>query len=351
MLTFRSGGWVLLLAGLIAVGIVTAWLVIRVPQFARLTGVGDTVNVESYGFDLSNLAAPRELLVAGGFKKDGLPRLVEPQFLTSDQLPALREALRSQHVGKPVAGEELVIGVVIDGVARAYPTRILALHEVFNDTLAGTPIVVTYNGLCDSSAVFERAVAGAVRDFGVSGLLLNSNLLMYDRQAEPADESLWSQLGMAAVSGPLAGTTLTPLPIQVVPWKVWLDRHPDSDVLLPPTSQFRRYKKVSYGVYYSVGKVQFPIAETPDAAALKPMAKVVALQTGGAWQAVAIAALTAHGAWELPGAQEVSLVAESVPETAWQDAKPPILPTVYARWFAWNAFQPQAPLITPTIAE
>ena len=112
--------------------------------------------------------------------------------------------------GRFLVPGDLVIGLSLHGEARAYPLEILALHEVCNDTLGGEPILVTYQPLCDSAVVFERRVDGHTREFGVSGLLYNSNLLMYDRHPEqPQDESLWSQLQFRALAGPAAAQHAT----------------------------------------------------------------------------------------------------------------------------------------------
>ena len=111
--------------------------------------------------------------------------------------------------------------MVAGGIARAYPLRLLNWHEVINDTLGGQPVAITYSPLCDSSVGFRRMVADKVQEFGVSGLLLNSNLIMYNRQSGAADESLWSQLQCRAIAGPAAASqqTLEVLPIAVVSWQ------------------------------------------------------------------------------------------------------------------------------------
>ena len=99
---------------------------------------------------------------------------------------------------------EPVIGLVVNGDARAYPLKILIWHEIVNDTVGGVPVTVTYCPLCNSAIVFERTVDGRVLDFGTTGKLRNSDLVMYDRQTE----SWWQQFSGTAIVGAMTGTKL-----------------------------------------------------------------------------------------------------------------------------------------------
>ena len=100
--------------------------------------------------------------------------------------------------------EQAVIRISIKGIAHAYPIRILNYHEIVNNVIGGTSVVITYCPLCGSGTAFEAAINGRSYEFGVSGLLYNSDVLMYDRQTN----SLWSQLMVQAVAGPMKGTRL-----------------------------------------------------------------------------------------------------------------------------------------------
>jgi hypothetical protein len=122
-----------------------------------------------------------------------------------------------------------VVGVERGGVARAYPLAVLDWHEVVNDTFGG-PLLVTYCPLCGSAVVAERRVRTRPTTFGVSGLLWRNDLVLYDA----ATESLWSQLLATAIRGPQTGETLSLVPASLTSWGAWRDRHPDTDVLLPP---------------------------------------------------------------------------------------------------------------------
>jgi hypothetical protein len=146
------------------------------------------------GFDLSNAQIPVAEILDGGPPKDGIPAIDRPEFLKAS-------------VAK-LPDETRVLGVWVNGIAKAYPINFMNYHEIVNDLFANRPVVVMYCPLCGSGIAFDALVKGGPRTFGVSGLLYNSDVLLYDRHSE----SLWSQLMMEAVSGPMAGTALEMLP-------------------------------------------------------------------------------------------------------------------------------------------
>ncbi len=188
----------------------------------------------------------RGAIKSGGPPKDGIPALTSPKFVSHRDVPYL----------KP---DDLVIGINISGEYRAYPLRILIWHEIINDTIAGVPVVVTYCPLCHSSLVFSRLVGGRVREFGVSGLLYNSNVLMYDRQPFNLDSSLWSQTEMRAVTGPAAkeALTLDLLPSDLTTWRDWLTRYPSTKVLSDDTGHLRSYHGNAYTSYFDTDTLMF----------------------------------------------------------------------------------------------
>jgi len=162
-----------------------------------------------------NRAAPR----------DGIPAIVDPVFAPTWE---------TEDAGEAVAGLELnpddeVIGIEREGIARAYPVKLLRRHEVVNDTLGG-PQLITYCPVCDAGLVTDRRVAGRTRTFGVSGYLYRANLVLYDE----ASGSLWSQLGARAIQGPLAGTRLDRTGSAVTSWEEWQRTAPETSVLVPP---------------------------------------------------------------------------------------------------------------------
>ena len=123
--------------------------------------------------------------------------------------------------------EELILALTFNGDARAYPVRLLSLHEIVNDTVGGQPLAITWCPLCFSALVFDRVVDGRTLTFGVSGYLYNDNLVMYDHQTN----TLWSQLVGQAIKGAQRGTQLTILPSLITTWGEWQQRQPDTRIL------------------------------------------------------------------------------------------------------------------------
>ena len=284
LLTWRSGGWVLLLAVLLSLAIVV-WRITVILHTLSIPVIGDGQHVATYGFDLSTCLVPRGQIVAAGFPRDGLPVMDNPKHLTIDGANDLGQQMMDQHLGRFMVTHQPVIGITINGQSRAYPLKILAWHEVVNDSLGDTPIVVTYNPLCNSVAVFDRRVNGETISFGVSGLLYNSNLLLYDRHGDDEPLSLWSQLQMRAVSGPAAesGATLKALPCAVMRWQDWEELHPDTTVLAPDMNRIAIYKR-TYAEYFGTDELRFPVEPLPERD--RPYkSQVIAVLVSGEWHA------------------------------------------------------------------
>ena len=185
MLTLRSGGWVLIVAGIFTLGLFI-WAVAGVGHPL----LGKRGDLASYGFDLTTCLVPQDQIVTGALKKDALRALTDPSVVSGSEIADINAKM----YGKYLVSSDRVIGVEINGESRAYPLLVLNCHEIVNDTLGDVAIAVTYNPLCDSVVVFERNVTGETLEFGVSGLLYNSNLMMFDRRPDAQGESLWSQL-------------------------------------------------------------------------------------------------------------------------------------------------------------
>lgn len=143
------------------------------------------------GFDLGNATIPLKDIKDGGLRRDGIPAIDSPEFLGIEEAKYLKE-------------QNLVISVSHHGETRAYPIRILNYHEIVNDTIGDLSFSVTYCPLCGTGMVFNREIEGEVTTLGVSGLLFQSDVLLYDR----ASESLWSQLQMRSISGSRVGKQL-----------------------------------------------------------------------------------------------------------------------------------------------
>jgi thiol-disulfide isomerase/thioredoxin len=175
---------------------------------------GDPSNV-AYVADLD-----LSLLNLGCPARDCIPSIDQPQFETPTE---------ASEWLKPT---DLVVSVTHNGVTKAYPVKILNWHEIVNDDFNGEPLAVTFCPLCNSALVFRRPIVdGKILEFGVSGRLYKSDLVMYDRQTA----SFWSQIEGRAIIGPLAGTRLEYVPTEMILWQKWQERHSVAWVLARPT--------------------------------------------------------------------------------------------------------------------
>lgn len=161
---------------------------------------------------------------SGGPPKDGIPAIDDPKFID---------------VGRNTTVEEIepVIGLEINVDARAYPLRILMWHEIVNDTVGGVPVAVTYCPLCNAAIVFERKTNRGVLDFGTTGKLRNSDLVMYDRQTQ----SWWQQFTGKAIVGALTDTKLHLIPSRLEAFSLFQERNPRGRLLIPNDSASRAY--------------------------------------------------------------------------------------------------------------
>lgn len=346
-LTFAGGGWVLLLAALVTAGLVL-WAV--APALLRPGSLppGDGKRVESYGFDLSHLALPRDQVIAVMPHRDAVTPIDEPTVLEGERVAELYRGRR-----KYLVPDERVVGVVVDGEARAYPISVLTVHEVVHDVLGGRPIAVTYHWPCDSVVVFDRVLEdGRVLAFGVSGLLGNGNQLLHARHLGDESiggESLWSQLLGRAVSGAdaAAGARLRRMPAQLVTWRTWLALHPESTVIdRRPGMLRKRYTKADPDFYFASKRVVFPAEPAPPADGPPAFTRVLAFDAGGARRVYPLPLIVeragADGTWtdRLGTATIVFAPEPDGTMAAWtcSDAAAIAVP---ALWFAWHAMHPE----------
>lgn len=199
------------------------------------------------GFQISRGLVPEEEILPGGPPRDGIPTLTSPKFLPASRADFLRPGDR-------------VIGVVLGDEAKAYPIRILNWHEIVNDKIGGKDVVITYCPLCGTGMVFDAVVEGKRHVFGVSGLLYQSDVLLYDRETE----SLWSQLMMQAVTGTRKGTKLVLIPATHTTWEAWRKRHPKTLVLSTETGHSRDYTQDPYLGYDLSRDLYFPVRHWDD---------------------------------------------------------------------------------------
>jgi hypothetical protein len=204
---------------------------------------------------------------SGGPSKDGIPAIDSPLF----------EQLDGGHArgwARSVGDNEPVISLAVGGDARAYPVRILIWHEIINDTVGGTPVTVTYCPLCNAGLVFQRNVDDRVLDFGTTGLLRNSDLVMYDRQTE----SWWQQFTGEAIVGALSGRSLRSIPARMESFIRFRERFPNGKVLVPTDPNARNYGTNPYVGYDAPGRRPFLYdGSLPEG--IDPMERVVAVET------------------------------------------------------------------------
>ena len=162
-----------------------------------------------------------------------------------------------------------------NGEAKAYPIAILMWHEIVNDEVGGLPISVTYCPLCNTAIVFDRRVGDEVYDFGTSGNLRNSDLLMWDRQTE----SWWQQITGEAIVGELTGTKLTFLPANMISWVDFKETFPDGQVLSRDTGHVRDYDRPPYTGYDSLDQKPF-LYFGPHDNRLPAMERIVGVNVG-----------------------------------------------------------------------
>jgi len=276
------------------------------------------------GFDLRHSLVPATQIIAGGPAKDGIPAIDRPQFVAAAQASFLPP-------------QDQVLAVHLENLARAYPLRILNWHEVVNDVLGSQPVVVTYCPLCGTGMVFDRRVGDKLLSFGVSGLLYNNDVLLYDRQTH----SLWSQLLRQAITGPMRGQRLRDLPATHTRWDDWRQLHPDSRVMTPDTGVQRPYEQDPYAGYETSADVMFPMALR--SAAFHPKERVLGLVVGSRAKAYAFVELAkTHGELtdDFAGGRWIIRFDAQAGRATVHNANGAQVPTVVGYWFAWYAFHP-----------
>jgi hypothetical protein len=206
----------------------------------------------------------REIL-SGGPSKDGIPALDHPKFVSVKEANAWL---------KPV---EPVIFFQVGSDARAYPIQILIWHEIVNDTVGGVPVAITFCPLCNTAIAYERTVQGAVLDFGTTGRLRFSNLLMYDRQTE----SWWQQASGQAIIGGFTGTGLVARPAAIISWAAFQTAYPNGRVLSRETGYDRSYGNNPYAGYDDVNQPPFLYRGPPIPGQLPAVARILALMLDG----------------------------------------------------------------------
>ena len=241
----------------------------------RIRPTAREFTLEGWKTDFRRHSVPLDEFQSGGPTRDGIPAIDAPRFVSVDDADDFLD------------DREPVIELTAAGETRAYPLQILVWHEIVNDTVAGTPVAVTFCPLCYTALVFDRRVRGRTLDFGTTGKLRNSDLVMYDRQTE----SWWQQFGGDALVGRLTGARLRQLPARIVAWNDFAERHPDGRVLSRDTGFQRPYGENPYEGYDDVEEPPRFEVDNGDDDRLPPKERVVFVERGDDAVAVPFSAL------------------------------------------------------------
>ena len=282
------------------------------------------------GFDLTAALVPSGEIFSGGPGRDGIPAIDEPHFVAVDA------------AGTPAA-DERVLGITFNGVSKAYPVAILNWHEVVNDEFDGSPVVVTYCPLCGTGIAYHAGIDDRRLTFGVTGLLYNSDMLLYDRQTE----SVWSQIRRQAVAGPLKGKQLEPLVLMHTRWTDWRRQNPDTLVMTAETGYRRDYSRNPYAGYDESRRIWFPVAVQDDR--YHPKTLVLGLEVAGRFKAYPFTELPREGGSVADSFAGRRIVVHYDPENgkayAVDESGEPLV-GITAYWFAWVAFHPETAVFT-----
>ena len=283
--------------------------------------------MEPARLDYHGLGATPVIRVIG---QDAIPAIDRPRF---DRPATVRGLLR---------GEDLVVGALVDGRAHAYPLDLLSFHEVVNDG----PLTVTWCPLCRTALAFDRDVGGRRLTYGVSGLLLHANQVLYDRESG----SLWSQLAGRAISGRYRGTRLRPRPLAELTWGQWLRVHPDTLVLSirrdryatrfthPYTYSDARGEELSSDPYFSYTQ-KVSLYYSPAIDRLAGSTLVLGVRIDGVAKAYPLYLLR-RPISDVVAGHRLRIVSDPHALSAGVFEHGTPLPATPVYWFAWRAFYP-----------
>ena len=281
------------------------------------------INAPLNGFDVANASVPDGSIRGGGPPRDGIRSVDTPGFVAPDEATWVGE-------GTPV------IGVAVGDTARAYPVHLLEYHQIVNDRFGETPVVVTYDPLAGSPLVFEASVEDHALTFGVSGLVHESNFLLYDRETK----SLWSQLRGEAIAGPMVGKKLRRIRCRQEAFGVWQHRHRTTTVLERPAPRHIDYRHSPFSKYWASETVPYPVSAKDER--FHPKEAVLGVEVGGQARAYIASVVVAAGGRivdEIDG-REVRIAYDlDAGAFSWEIDDGVVVTEAY--WFAWKAFRPQ----------
>lgn len=284
------------------------------------------------GFNLDNALIDSNQILAGGPPKDGIPAIDDPGFIKAAEAGNMR-------------AEDRILGINYDGVSKAYPIAILNWHEIVNDKIHDFHFAITYCPLCGTGVAFSSGMGGKILSFGVSGLLYNSDVLLYDRQTE----SLWSQILSQAVSGEFKGSRLTRLPLTHTNWSDWVKTHPDTLVLSEDTGYSRDYRSNPYAGYEKSRSLYFQVSiQAPST--YHPKERVLGLQVGKRFKAYPFSEIDKAKqsviSDEFAGRHFTIHWDRDSQQAALKDSSGERIAAIEGFWFAWFAFHPDTEVFT-----
>ena len=290
---------------------------------ALLTAIafGSVLELKEKGFDLSQSIIDTDDLLFRGPKKDGIPAINYPVFIKPEEAALLDD-------------NDLVIGLSINGENRAYPLNIMNWHEIVNDEVSGTSFAVTWCPLTQSAVVFSRKINNNVIEFGVSGLLYNSNLVMYDLEFS----GLWPQLQLGAATGSMSSQKLSLIPSIVATWEEWKKLHPDTVVLSTRTGHRRNYFYDPYRDYQLTPDLVFPLKKNDRR--LPAKTTVIGIRIDNTAKAYPLDMFRKMKSPVVDRVNGKIVKIHSVPgySAFITDGKGRLLPGIKTYWFAWSAF-------------
>ena len=277
------------------------------------------------GFNLKGALIPTKNILSGGPGKDGITSIDTPHFVVAKKASFLSE-------------DANVLGMEYKGLAKAYPINILNWHEIVNDQFNGVPVVITFCPLCGSGMAFSASIDNKAHTFGVSGLLYNSDVLLFDRQTD----SLWSQLMTRAISGPHKGKRLNSLPVIHTTWQDWKTRHPETLVLSTQTGFSRNYSDSPYVDYLESPQLMFPV--TVSSRRYHPKEQVLGIEIENQFKVYPFIELEKSPAEfiDTVNGQLITILYNRKYRSATAfDQQGRQLSGVRTFWFAWYAFHPE----------
>lgn len=267
-------------------------------------------------------------ILSGGPPKDGIPSIDDPKFVGVNDATFLAE-------------DDLGLLLTVGNDTRFYSFRILNWHEIVNDTVGGKPVTITYCPLCATAVVYDRTISKGTSEFGVSGFLYQSNLLMYDRLTD----SLWSQATAQAVVGPLTGEKLKAVRSDVVQFSTVQKEHPTARILTTDTGERRDYSRDPYEGYERDSDTYFPVRKTDTRLHAKDV--VYGIVVDGKTKAYPLTTLQKSGTLtdDVGGVRIEASYDTKTQAVTFHNAETgrEIIP-LYGFWFSWVAQYPETEL-------